>query len=283
MGNKDLKKSIVFFIVGFVLVVSAVILSVFNEIYPSEADAVKSAKELTDTNAAELDGGAVWVKGNLHSENRATDTDYIYVSDCVVLRRYVEIYNKYETKHYDSDNNYQNTTVEYRWEFHKLTIIAANDLKIGSYNIAVNTDMEFADMPLLDLSGHVKAGHSLYNNLVYPNNNSGSASVPREYDIRISYRFLKNEAEGIVVGRLNGNEIINLVYGVPKISVYKYFNNNSIDAVISSLETKKQVVLWILRVVGFLLFCTSLLFVWLGFKAAESDGREKIDAASQGA
>lgn len=285
-------KTFIWTIIGIVLFFLSTILLFLNDAFPTSAEAIKSTEELTTANA-ELDGKGVWIKGSLHSEKRATDSFYLADSDYIIIIRYVQMYSYFETENTDSDGDHLSYTYYESWTSYpsiirnKLhidnpektlpnLIIAANNLKISDFNIKENIDMDYVEVPILNLKKELLSnqGHTLKDNYIYLKSNIGSAEIPFIGDCRILYRVLRNGSKGIAVAKLDGNDLIKFdyvskgVYPFTK-SIYSFYSEDSIDKVIKTQEAaENQIVLWVLRIAGalFMICGFSLLLLNLALK-----------------
>jgi hypothetical protein len=87
----------------------------------------------------------------------------------------------------------------------------------------------------------------------------GTLTSPEVGDMKISYRVIENNIEGTVFGKVDGTDIVTYVDEDTDNSLYRFFNGSREEA-FQTLHGEYKMMLWIFRLVGFLM-------MWMGLSA----------------
>ena len=276
--GSNLLNSVIGVFIGFLVLIGSVCLLFYNEVKPNAADAARDATELTAANAASLEGEAVWVKGELTAGTTVNDTTYIKGTDFVYLVREVEMYAWIEEEHTETQDDWgggttTTTTYTYKKQWTRLVPNSVNFDKSGHDNPPKDIDDKTLVGDNLAIAGYSLGGSISFANATVTfaptttNINEGTPSGKYIYlqstaitnpavgDYRLSYYYILNNTEGIVLGKLSGTSIVKLEFtskGVIKTSssIYRFFNVDTIGGVISMLSSENKTLLWVLRIVG---------------------------------
>lgn len=279
--------------IGILLIFGSMVLLFFNEVRPNAAQAAIDSVELTSFNAADVNGKGVWSLGALTSNNIANDTDYLHTQNWLVVDRTVEMYayiEHSETETYDEigGGTTQKTTYTYTLEwtsdpqdsskfYEKQHVnpnksisdrrFVADDITINGYGISGGT-IVFDGLSQLNLNTEIliNSGNIIDNNYLYLDLNTGTVTDPKIGDYRIIYKVLCKETVGIVLAKLDGNNLVPLDFestGVIKVSssIYRFFDADTISEVIEQLQYENRLLLWILRFLGFSLIMAGFAMI----------------------
>jgi len=133
---------------------------------------------------------------------------------------------------------------------------------IGAYNFDPQsvTLPNFSQLPLNSQNITLSDGATLANDsyLFIKKSESGTFNSPQVGDLRISYHVLRPGFDGTIFGKLSGSKI-DPYFDQDGNNLYRVFIGTR-DQGIATLHTKYTTLLWILRLVGFLL-------MWFGLSA----------------
>ncbi|MCL2762505.1 MAG: TMEM43 family protein [Treponema sp.] len=284
---QNLAHSIVGVFVGILLILGASWLLFWNEVRPNAADAAKAATELNAANASNLQNQAVWVRGTLTGTpveldqflNEHINREFVVLSR--TIERYVWVETENKTKRDTVGGGTETiTTYEYNLKWSDTTpnssqfkdqdapenpdekpgytkfTRTANDLSIAGYNLSGNLSFSSAFTPLELRPAAIADGLFFSGNYIYEEERA--MSRPALGDYRISYSYVENNTNGIVLGRLSGDHVIRHDFqstGAIKTSssIYRFFNVQTITEVIYTLEDEHRGLTWGLRFFGFFL------------------------------
>lgn len=135
---------------------------------------------------------------------------------------------------------------------------------IGIYNFDSQsvTLPNFSQLPLNSQNVILSNGATLANDnyLFIRKSEGGAFDSPQVGDLRISYYVLRPGFEGTIFGKLNGGKV-NPYFDTNGNRLYRVFAGTR-DAGIAALHTEYAKLLWILRLVGFLLMWFGLLMLF---------------------
>ena len=133
---------------------------------------------------------------------------------------------------------------------------------IGAYNFDPQsvTLPNFSQLPLNSQNVTLSDGATLANDsyLFIRKSTDGTFDSPQIGDLRISYHVLRLDFDGTIFGKLSGSKI-DPYFDQDGNNLYRLFIGTR-DQAISTLHTEYTTLLWILRLVGFLL-------MWFGLSA----------------
>jgi len=133
---------------------------------------------------------------------------------------------------------------------------------IGAYNFDPQsvTLPNFSQLPLNSQNVTLSDGATLANDsyIFIKKSESGTFDSPQVGDLRISYHVLRPGFDGTIFGKLSGSKI-DPYFDQDGNNLYRLFIGTR-DQAISTLHTEYTTLLWILRLVGFLL-------MWFGLSA----------------
>ena len=271
------KSRLLLMIIGVLLVIGSAVMLFLNEAFPSTADVVRATTELTQANAQSLNGSGVWVCGEIRSNFRASDERLIPL-DVIVLRRYTQVRTRFQHNIYDDEGNVVGQQTSYDWQLSSAWRNVANGIEINGFPIDDALNMDFVDLPVLNLTGRVVAGRgTISNNRLYPAENRGTPAFPQVNDQRFVYTFLSNGASGIAIAQFNDGVLQSFTYGSSPFTrtVYAFhLSANEITTLIQ--ETESPWVLWGLRSLGFLM---AMIGFWLSLSCLRYKlGHDKFSA-----
>lgn len=196
-----------------------------------------------------------WIeKSESHSKkniggSETTETTYTYAKDWEENPK-----SSSNFKHPEGHENPQKSLDSYT---NKVTVAT-----IGAYNFDPQSVMlpNFSQLPLNSQNVTLSAGATLANDsyLFIRKSEGGTFETPQIGDLRISYRILQPGFNGTIFGKLSGSKI-DSYFDQSGNHLYRVFIGTR-DQSITTLHTEYTILLWILRLVGFLL-------MWFGLSA----------------
>lgn len=262
-------------LVGIVLIVVSVWILFTNEGRVNLTNIAKTAVEIsaTDQNPdAALKGKLVSVSGKVESPGMLADEPYLRAGNYLAISRKVEMFSwieKAKTKSQKNMGGSETTETTYTYEKGwtalpkkssefkypqghenpapalKAMKAAVPMAKVGVFEL----DLRKIDLPVFE-EIDVDSGK-------YAFRGSGSPSNPQLGDLRISYGVIRSGMEGTVFGKLDQGWI-SAYYDKDNNRLYRLFAGDKAQA-ISTLQGEHKLMLWIMRLVGFLL-------LWAAFK-----------------
>lgn len=196
-----------------------------------------------------------WIeKSESHSKtntggSETTETTYTYSKDWTENPK-----SSSNFKHPEGHENPQKSLDSYT---NKVTVAT-----IGAYNLDPQsvTLPNFSQLPLNSQNVTLSGGATLANDsyLFIRKSTDGTFDSPQIGDLRISYHVLRPGFDGTIFGKLSGSKI-DPYFDKDGNNLYRLFIGTR-DQAISTLHTEYTTLLWILRLVGFLL-------MWFGLSA----------------
>lgn len=262
-------------LVGIVLIVVSIWILYTNEGRVNVANIARTAVEIsaTDQNPEPaLKGKLVAVSGKVETQGLLADEPYLRAGNYLAINRKVEMFSWIERTKTKSQKNMGGSettettyTYEKGWtafpekpsEFKypqghenpapalKAMTQAAQIAKVGIFEL----DMRKLDLPAFEEIS-LDSGK-------YAFRGQGSLENPGLGDLRISYGVIRSGMEGTVFGKLDQGWI-STYYDKDNNRLYRLFAGDKAQA-ISTLQGEHKMMLWLLRIVGFLL-------LWAAFK-----------------
>jgi hypothetical protein len=279
-------------VIGLILFVVSFGLLYWNE---GRVDLSKIAKTATEISSAtistdaSLNGKLISTTGNVNSDQIIGDNLYLNPDKFIAAKRQVEMYSWVEKSESRSKTNIggsetTETTYTYSksWEENPKSssnfkhpeghenpqksldsytnkVTAAT---IGAYNFDPQsvTLPNFSKLPLNSQNVTLSDGAVLANDsyIFIKKSADGTFDNPQIGDLRISYHVLRPGFEGTIFGKLSGSKI-DSYFDQDGNHLYRLFIGTR-EQGISMLRTEYTTLLWILRLVGFLL-------MWFGLSA----------------
>ncbi len=280
-------------VTGIVLFVASFGLLYWNE---GRVDVSEVAKNSVEIKADQVDAGVsgkfVSLSGKVVSEETLTDGLYLVAGDYLAVERNVEMYAWVEKEESKSDTNTggsETTTTTYTYvkdwtsspeassnfkypqdhtnpvktlENQEAVVTAA---KLGAYNL----DMSKLELPSMEkvtlndqnvtLGTPTTDGKTPKLDGGYVFIGKGSLGTPEIGDLRVSYYVLKNNMEGTVFGKIDGDKVVTYVDEKTDTSLYRLFDGTR-DEALATMHGEYKMMLWIFRLVGFLM-------MWFGLAA----------------
>lgn len=284
LGN--IGNSIVGALIGLLLFVGSFFVLWINE---GRLDLSTIAKRSVPLNAATyqsaLDGKFVAAAGVMQTNERVGDGSYLKPGSYLRLERKVEMYawdEKSESRTVKNVGGSSDTETVYTYTKEwttspensgsfkqssghsnpempiKGTTFTANNIAVGAYTVDPN-GLEFPSPQALALNsedvgnvdGYQQSGDYLIN---HPR----ALSNPQVGDVRISYLALPNNLDVTVFGKAEQQRIVPYVEG--KATLYRAFAEGR-EAAIATYHTEYTILLWVLRLAGFLMMWFGLMLV----------------------
>jgi len=279
-------------IIGLILFVVSFGLLYWNEGRVDLSNIAKTATEISSASIstdASLNGKLVSTTGNVNSDQIIGDNLYLNPDKFIAVERRVEMYSwieKSESRNKTNTGGSETTETTYTyskgWEENPKS---SSDFKhpeghensqkslesytnkvtaatIGKYNFDPQsvTLPSFSKLPLNSQNVTLSDGAVLANDgyIFIKKSADGTFDNPQIGDLRISYHVLRPGFEGTIFGKLNGSKI-DPYFDQKGNNLYRLFIGTR-DQAISALHTEYTTLLWILRLVGFLL-------MWFGLMA----------------
>ena len=279
-------------IIGLILFIVSFGLLYWNEGRVDLSNIAKTATEIssaTISTDASLSGKLISTTGNVNSDQVIGDNLYLSPDKFIAAERQVEMYSWVEKSESHSRTNTggsetTETTYTYSksWEENPKSssnfkhpeghenpqksldsytnkVTAAT---IGAYNFDPQsvTLPNFSKLPLNSQNVTLSDGAILANDsyIFIKKSADGTFDRPQIGDLRISYHVLRPGFEGTIFGKLSRSKI-DLYFDQDGNNLYRLFIGTR-EQGISTLHTEYTTLLWILRLVGFLL-------MWFGLMA----------------
>ncbi|MCL2233138.1 MAG: TMEM43 family protein, partial [Treponema sp.] len=239
---RNFLNSIAGMFIGLLIVFGMCWLLFWNEVRPNPADAARMASELTSANAPRLQEQAVWVRGDI--SGAAVELDEFLAPDLgrefILLSRNVERWVWVEEEIRTERNRVGGgTETIITYEYHlRWSGTTPNSALFRGHNppenpperpgftgfIRVTDDLSIAGFDLtgrqLSFAGaqrlFMPTAASIAGGLYFSGNHifeyQRAITSPEVGDYRISYLYVENNTNGIVLGRLTGNNIIPLTF-----------------------------------------------------------------------
>ncbi|MFW5780457.1 MAG: TMEM43 family protein [Bacillota bacterium] len=297
-GSK-LISSVIGAILGIVLFLGSFVVLYINEGREDLSKIAMNAEVITQQENNLESGSLVFIKGNLDTSNYVSDDyltndNYIFITRAVEMYAYVEKEHKESEDNLGGSTTTVTTyTYEKKWTKspNKSTTFRgddnevptdipegyntwieqkpsdnyqkASDLNMGDYSVGENVSFSGSKTLNLtqdntetdDLDNPVVMEKYLYNSFSEP----PAPTSPSLGDIRISYKVLTSEDTGMLLGAVDGNDI--LAYITPKNNkLFRFFAeaDSKAEAVLI-LESEHKTTTWILRLVGWFMMFAGLL------------------------
>ncbi|MGI6700896.1 MAG: TMEM43 family protein [Christensenellales bacterium] len=282
-------------LIGIVLIIGMSILLFWNEGRYNPADLAVEAQELTSSSTG-LDGELIWHKCELTGGNMALNDDAIIDSNYLYFSRKVEVYAWIETSESKSKDNLggsQETETTYSYalgwttdpqdpstfyaeeeqgkpkaSFGGLTAAELKNSSITSedYNLD-SDDLTIDGVKNLPLTAGVTVEESalnenvvIYGNYIYYKaEDSTGPATPSFNDRRVSYTYIPSGVSGVIVGKLSGDSIVK--YTNEDASLYRFFEADSIEEVVSILDKEHKTSAWLFRIIGTILMCVGFALI----------------------
>lgn len=238
----------------------------------------------------EINNQLVAATGMLASTEQLGDDSYLKPGAYIQLQRTVEMYAWVETKESTTTKttgggSTTKTTYTYNKEWTsdpensdgfkeaghanpKLPLQSdtwtVDNAKVGAYDVDLRTLTLPEPEPLALDETNVTAGGDWQRVDDYIVNRPAALDQPQVGDVRISYGVVPNEVAVTLFGRADGKAI--RPYETENARLYRAFVENREDA-IATLNTEYTVMLWVLRLGGFLLMWFGLIMVFAPLRA----------------
>ena len=237
---------------------------------------------------SEVDGQFVYVTGTVSSEEIIGDNLFLNEGDYLAVKRTVEMYSWVETTSEQTESNMggsetTTTTYDYSTEWtsnvpdsgsfydssyfnptklYENESYRVNDAKMGVYSLNFNnlTLPGFDDLALnedvVNLSGD---DEELIGGYIYIPYSYSDYSDPEVGDVRVSYQVLKNNADGTIFAKTNGESLETYYDDSTEVSLYRFFDGGR-DQALKKMHGEYQMMLWLFRALGFIM-------MWVGLSA----------------
>ena len=279
-------------VIGLILFVVSFGLLYWNEGRVDLSNIAKTATEISSATVSTdstVSGKLISTSGNVNSDQVIGDNLYLNPDKFIAAEREVEMYSWIEKSESHSKTNTggsetTETTYTYSkgWEENPKStsnfkhpeghenpqksldsytnkVTAAT---IGVYNLDPQsvTLPNFSQLPLNSQNITLSDGATLANDsyLFIKKSEGGTFDSPQVGDLRISYHVLRPGFDGTIFGKLSGSKI-DPYFDQDGNNLYRVFIGTR-DQGIATLHTEYTTLLWILRLVGFLL-------MWFGLSA----------------
>ncbi len=280
LGN--ITNSLIGAVVGICLFLGSFALLWYNEGRVNLAIIAEDSAPITTTAAQPaLEGKLVAAPGTLASTEKLGDT-FLHPGDYLMLQRVVEMYAWEEDRSSTTSKNGDGSTTtrttysyERRWTSspedsnnfkqesgHRNPPMSTKGAEwtvgqaaLGVYAVAPTT-LTLPDAQQLTLNNNVvraEKGWYLANNFLLDQPNA--LSSPQVGDLRISYYAVPNQIDVTLFGRVQGNQLEPFV--AKGATLYRAFTSNREQA-IAAMNTEYTIMLWVLRLVGFLMMWTGM-------------------------
>lgn len=279
-------------VIGLILFVVSFGLLYWNEGRVDLSNIAKIATEIssaTISTDASLNGKLISTTGNVNYDQVIGDNLYLNPDKFIAVKRQVEMYSWVEKSESRSKINVggsetTETTYTYSksWEENPKSSssfkhpkghenpqksldnytnkVTAATIGVYNFNPQSVTLPNFSKLPLNFQNVTLSDGAVLANDsyIFIKKSVDGTFDNPQIGDLRISYHVLRPGFEGTIFGKLSGNKI-DPYFDQDGNSLYRLFIGTR-EQGISTLHTEYTTLLWILRLVGFLL-------MWFGLMA----------------
>ncbi len=283
---------------GILLFLGSFVLLYWNEGRVDVSEVAKNAVEVSSTEvAADMDGEFVYTTGEITTEESVGDGMYFTAGDYLAVTRSVEMYAWVEKTESTSETNMggsetTETTYTYVQEWTGMPTKTSNfkypeghnnpelpfegetftvtNASIGAYDIEVGKlDLPgFEDVTLNEQNTELSGNAKLQGNYIYVPVGTTTVSVPTDSvtttaepqigDVRVSYEVLNEGFTGTVFGKLDGGKIVKYVDTEDTgAEVYRLFDGTR-DEALGQMHNEYTTMLWILRVVGFIMMSAGL-------------------------
>jgi len=251
--------------------------------------AVEISSETANTNA-ELEGKLISTTGDVKTEETVGDELFLYPGDYLAVERNVEMYAWIEDTEEKENTNLggsqtTETTYTYRKDwvadpkpsssfkypeehgnpelYYENGTYTVSEAAVGVYSFDASkiTLPEFSDLSLKEDMIFIEVGTGVLANSQYiflPYTSGGSLTAPKVGDVRVSYKVLEPGFSGTVFGKLDGSEILPSV-DKDNNELFRLFAGTR-DEAVATLHEEFVMMLWLFRVLGFLL-------MWMGLTA----------------
>jgi len=277
-------------LVGFVLFLLSFVVLWVNEGRANFAKIAKSSVIVSpDKVNHEAEGKLVAVTGNLVSDEKIGDIDFLNPQDFIALERFVEIYSWREFVNEREEKNIGGGTTKTKiYTYEKAWTIAPENssnfkikeghenskldiqqkiffvklAKIGVYEISpkdIDLPVLSYEKVLLDQKNVIlKDGFTFKQNYLFKG--KGSLQEPQVGDVRVSFLGLEKGRGVTAFGKQENSSLVPFYYKTDK----KFFRvlDGSFDQALAKLSKEHKLIGWLLRLIGFLLMWAglSLLF-----------------------
>lgn len=279
-------------VIGLILFVVSFGLLYWNEGRVDLSNIAKTATEISSATVSTdstLSGKLISTSGGVNSDQTIGDNLFLNPDKFIAAEREVEMYSWIEKSESHSKTNTggsetTETTYTYSkgWEENPKSssnfkhpeghenpqksldsyINKVTAATIGAYNFDPQsvTLPNFSQLPLNSQNVTLSEGAVLANDsyIFIKKSADGTFDSPQIGDIRISYHILRPGFDGTIFGKLSGSKI-DPYFDQDGNNLYRLFIGTR-DQAISTLHTEYTTLLWILRLVGFLL-------MWFGLSA----------------
>jgi hypothetical protein len=279
-------------VIGLFLFVVSFGLLYWNEGRVDLSNIAKTATEISSATVSTdstLNGKLISTTGNVNSDQVIGDNLFLNPDKFIAVKRKVEMYSWIEKSESHSKTNTggsktTETTYTYSkgWEENPKSSInfkhpdghenpqksldsytnKVTAATVGAYNFDPQsvTLPNFSQLPLNSQNVTLSDGAVLANDsyIFIKKSADGTFDSPQIGDLRISYHVLRPGFEGTIFGKLSGNKI-DPYFDQDGNNLYRLFIGTR-DQGIATLHTEYTTLLWILRLVGFLL-------MWFGLSA----------------
>jgi len=277
-------------LIGIALIIGMSILLYWNEGRYNPADLAETAQQITAANAASLDGQLVWYKGTLTGGQMNYTDDVILDSNYLYIQREVEIYAWIESSHTETHDNMggsQDTTTTYTYalgwtstpedpaefespedrnkpkaDFHGIgayevqnSSITTADFTIDSSALKIDGAAEMPLTPDVTVDSAALNENILINGkyIYFKAEGSTGPSTPSFNDIRVKYTYIPSGLNGVLIGRANGNSIVE--FSNEDASLYRFFKASALEEVVATLNSEHKASTWMFRIIGTILMC----------------------------
>ncbi len=253
-----------------------------------DAIAISSAEINTD---AELEDSLVSAAGSLITEDLLSDDLFLQPSNYLKVQRLVEVYSwveKTSTKSEEKLGGSEETETTYTYskdwvsnpaESADFKIPAghensskqvddltstANSAMLGVYSVDPKSlVMPSAELLVLTEENTVISEESTAElaGTKYIFNGFGTITAPEVGDTRISYKVIESNQDVIVFGKLKGDSILPFLDKEGN-TLYRAFPGSSPEQAVSTLHGEYKTMLWVFRLVGFLMMWIGLNMVF---------------------
>jgi len=279
-------------VIGLILFVVSFGLLYWNEGRVDLSNIAKTATEIssaTISTDSSLTGKLISTTGVINSDRIIGDNLFLNPNKFIAAEREVEMYSWIEkSESHNKTNTGGSETTETTYTYSKgweENPKSTNNFKrpeghenpqksldsytnkvttatIGAYNLDPQSVIlpNFSQLPLNSQNITLSDGATLANDsyLFIKKSESGTFNSPQVGDLRISYHVLRPGFDGTIFGKLSGSKI-DPYFDQDGNNLYRVFIGTR-DQGIATLHTKYTTLLWILRLVGFLL-------MWFGLSA----------------
>lgn len=257
-------------------------------------DISEIAKESIQLDAEKIDETADWklvsTTGKLTTDESIDDGLYLQPGKYIALERVTEMYawveksrtetttnvwwSETRTTHYDYYKEWtfspadSSTFYEVTWHSNPGKAIESKTIKTPNAQVWIY-ELEIAEATLPEYEGLALSDEKIqidqesgtwavrFANDTYLFQWNGNLNQPQIWDIRISYRAIKNNKNVTVFWKLTGNKIGAYIH--EDVKLYRVFYGSRGEA-ISTMKTEFKILTWVLRGVGFFL-------MWIGLSS----------------